>query len=187
MAKLLRRRSLTLNAFKALGALSSLNALPWLAARSAYAQTAPTSAPTSRIAPGTTSGVTSAAAVAEDTEPDNASPLARSLKAQRLPSDGIVLDFPRLADTGNAVPLVIDVQAPTGLTVVALEILLPENPNPNALLLALPEPLISYRFSTRLRLAASQDAWVIVRYSDGSRRAAHAPTIITSSACFDGT
>jgi predicted secreted protein len=161
-----------------------LSALPWLAARSAHAQAVPKGVtPTST----TTSPVTSAAAVADDTEPDNASPLARSLKAQRLPSDGIVLDFPRLADTGNAVPLVIDVQAPTGLTVVALEILLPENPNPNALLLALPEPLVSYRFSTRLRLAASQDAWVIVRYSDGSKRAAHAPTIITSSACFDGT
>jgi sulfur-oxidizing protein SoxY len=184
MAKLLRRRSLALNAFKALGALGSLSALPWLAARSAHAQAVPKGVtPTST----TTSPVTSAAAVADDTEPDNASPLARSLKAQRLPSDGIVLDFPRLADTGNAVPLVIDVQAPAGLTVVALEILLPENPNPNALLLALPEPLVSYRFSTRLRLAASQDAWVIVRYSDGSKRAAHAPTIITSSACFDGT
>lgn len=179
MAKLIRRRSLTLQALRGLGALGSFCALPWWAVQSAHAQ-ATTSTPA------TSTGVTSAAAVA-DTGSEDTSALARSLKAQRLPSDGIVLDFPRLADTGNAVPLLIKVQAPAGLMITGLEILLPENPNPNALLLALSEPLVSYQFSTRLRLAASQDAWVIVRYSDGSKRAAFAPTLITSSACFDAS
>ena len=114
-------------------------------------------------------------------------PLAKSLRDKRLASDGITLEFPRLADTGNAVPLRVEIAAPAGLALAALEVILPENPNPSVVKLRLPEPQTRYLFHTRLRLAASQDAWVIATYSDGSQRAASAPTIITSSACFDGT
>jgi predicted secreted protein len=112
---------------------------------------------------------------------------ATELKNLRLKPDGISLDFPRLADTGNAVPLRADIQAPAGLKVVSVEVILPENPNPSVLKLMLGQPQPSYTFTTRLRLAASQDAWVVVTLSDGSKRGASAPTIITSSACFDGT
>lgn len=115
------------------------------------------------------------------------SPAATELKNLRLKPDGITLDFPRLADTGNAVPLHADITAPAGLKVVAVEVILPENPNPSVVKLVLGEPQPSYAFTTRLRLAASQDAWVVVTLSDGSKRGASAPTIITSSACFDGT
>ena len=45
----------------------------------------------------------------------------------------------------------------------------------------------SEQIPTRLRLAGSQDAWVVATMTDGSRRGAFAPTIITSSACFDGS
>jgi predicted secreted protein len=109
------------------------------------------------------------------------------LEGMKLSSDGIFLDFPPLADTGNAVPLHVEIRAPAGLTLVALEVLLPENPNPSVVKLRLLEPLRQYNLTTRLRLAASQDAWVLATYSDGSQRANHAPTVITSSACFDGT
>lgn len=112
---------------------------------------------------------------------------AADLKNLHLSPEGITLDFPRLADTGNAVPLHADIKAPAGLKVVAVEVILPENPNPSVIKLLLGEPQPSYAFTTRLRLAASQDAWVVVTLSDGSRRGASAPTIITSSACFDGT
>ena len=119
--------------------------------------------------------------------PNTESALAKALRDKRLRSDGIMLEFPRLADTGNAVPLRVEIAAPTGLALAALEVILPENPNPSVVKLRLPEPQARYLFHTRLRLAASQDAWVIATYSDGSQRAASAPTIITSSACFDGT
>ena len=115
------------------------------------------------------------------------SPLAQRLADQGLSAEGLTLDFPALADTGNAVPLRVEVQAPAGLTLTALEVILPENPNPSVVQLRLIEPLPHYVFSTRMRLAASQDAWVIATFSDGSQRAASAPTIVTSSACFDGT
>lgn len=126
----------------------------------------------------------SAGAHAQSNEPN---PIALELKARRLSAEGLVLDFPPLADTGNAVPLRVDVRVPSGLTLVALEVILPENPNPSVIKLRLVKPQASYTFSTRLRLAASQEAWVIATLSDGSQRAAFAPTVITSSACFDGT
>lgn len=115
------------------------------------------------------------------------STVAADLKKLHLKPDGITLDFPRLADTGNAVPLHADITAPAGLKVVSVEVILPENPNPSVIKLLLGEPQPSYAFTTRLRLAASQEAWVVVTLSDGSKIGASAPTIITSSACFDGT
>lgn len=109
------------------------------------------------------------------------------LEAMKLKSEGVVLDFPRLADTGSAVPMQVKVTAPNGLKIEQIEIFLPENPNTRALKLRLPEPQTTYNFSTRLRLAGTQDAWVVVTLSDGSKRGASAPTVITSSACFDAS
>ena len=109
------------------------------------------------------------------------------LEAMQLKPEGIALDFAPLADTGFSVPLAADLQAPPGLKIQTVEVFLPENPNTRALKLRLVEPLARYQFTTRLRLAGSQDAWVVVTLTDGSKRGAHAPTIVTSSACFDGS
>ena len=109
------------------------------------------------------------------------------LEAMKLDSEGVVMDFPRLADTGSAVPLQAKITAPAGLKIAQIEIFLPENPNTRALKLRLPEPQSSYTFSTRLRLAGTQEAWVVATMTDGSKRGASKPTIITSSACFDGS
>lgn len=109
------------------------------------------------------------------------------LKAMKLRPDGVSIDFPPLADTGFSVPLQADIVAPAGLRIASIDVYLPENPNTRALRLRLPEPAAQYSFTTRLRLAGSQDAWVVATLTDGSRRGASAPTIITSSACFDGS
>ena len=109
------------------------------------------------------------------------------LLAMKLASEGITLDFPPLADTGYSVPLQADIVAPTGLKVATIEVFLPENPNTLAVKLRLVEPQARYSFTTRLRLAGSQDAWVVATLTDGSKRGASAPTVITSSACFDAS
>lgn len=109
------------------------------------------------------------------------------LKAMKLRADGVSIDFPPLADTGFSVPLQAEIVAPAGLRIATIDVYLPENPNTRALRLRLPEPVARYSFTTRLRLAGSQDAWVVATMTDGSRRGASAPTIITSSACFDGS
>lgn len=109
------------------------------------------------------------------------------LQAMKLAPEGITLDFPPLADTGFSVPLQANIVAPGGLKVAAIDVYLPENPNSLAIKMRLPEPQQRYSFTTRLRLAGSQDAWVVATLTDGSKRGASAPTVITSSACFDGS
>lgn len=113
--------------------------------------------------------------------------LSAELRRRSYSPEGISIDFPPLADSGNAVPITVEVQAPPGLSIRTIEILLPDNPFPPAIKLKLPRAPARYRFSTRLRVASSQDAWVIATFSDGSQRGAFAPTVITSSACFDET
>lgn len=110
---------------------------------------------------------------------------AVSSNLSHLPSEGIELVFPRLADTGNAVPLQAQITVPPGLHLTQLKVVLPENPNPLALQLKILGQPRQYQLSTRLRLAASQSVWVVATFSDGSERANNAPTIITSTACLD--
>jgi predicted secreted protein len=102
-----------------------------------------------------------------------------------LSGDGVRLEFPRLADTGAAVPLEASLVAPAGTGILRVDVLLPLNPSTQALRLNFPEPVARYQFGTRLRLAATQDVWVVMTLTDGTRRGTSAPTIITSSACFD--
>lgn len=112
---------------------------------------------------------------------------AAELKARKLQSSGIRLDLPALADTGSSVPIRVEIEAPSGLKLQVIEIFLPANPNTLAVKLRLVEPQTRYAFTTRLRLAGSQDAWVVATLSDGSQIGASAPTVVSSSACFDGS
>lgn len=109
------------------------------------------------------------------------------LLAMKLKPDGITLDLARTPDSGASVPLQASINAPSGLKIVAIEVFLPENPNTRALKLRLPEPQSVFKFSTRLRLAASQDVWVVATLSDDSKLGASAATVITSSTCFDAS
>ena len=111
----------------------------------------------------------------------------RDLVAMKLKSDGITLDFPRIADTGASVPIQATIVAPAGLKIESIDVFLPENPSTRAFKLRLIEPQAHYTFTARLRLAASQDVWVVTTLSDGSKLGASAPTVITSSACFDAS
>lgn len=111
--------------------------------------------------------------------------LVLSKPLNELSSDGIELVFPRLADTGNAVPFEAQITAPSGLHLKALKVILPENPNPLALQLKIMGEPVQYTLKTRLRLAASQSVWLVAVFNDGSERAHHAPTVITSTACLD--
>ena len=133
-------------------------------------------------------GATSGTAWSQDasgrsTRPESA--LSRDLASRSWRSDALKIDFPPLADSGHSVPFEVVVQAPPGRTLTTLEIILPENPFPMAVKLRLPTPASRYRFSTRLRLAASQRAWAIATFDDGTQQGAGAATVITSSACLD--
>ena len=109
------------------------------------------------------------------------------LKAMNLKADGITMDLARTPDSGASVPLQASINAPPGLKIVGVEVFLPENPNTRALRLRLAEPQTQFVFSTRLRLAASQDVWVVATLSDDSKLGASAATVITTSTCFDAS
>ena len=109
------------------------------------------------------------------------------LLAMNLKADGIMMDLARTPDSGASVPLQASINAPAGLKITGIEVFLPENPNTRALKLRLAEPQSQFVFSTRLRLAASQDVWVVATLSDDSKLGASAPSVITASTCFDAS
>ena len=112
---------------------------------------------------------------------------AEELVARRLSPQGVVIELPNFADSGASVPLSADITAPAGLTLDVIEVFTPGNPNTLAVKLRLFEAWERYRFSTRLRLAGSQNIWVVVTLSNGTQIGAYAPTTVTSSACFDAS
>ena len=67
------------------------------------------------------------------------------------------------------------------------EIIAPENPNPVELRLKLRTALSRYQFSTRIRLAMSQEIWVVSLLDDGSQLGSSLHTVVTDTACFDET
>jgi predicted secreted protein len=109
------------------------------------------------------------------------------LQQLQLRPGGAVLEMEPLSDTGNAVPVGVRLQAPPGLLIDSFELYAPENPVPLLISVRLGTPQSSYRFDTRIRLAASQDIWLVAKLSDGSLLGHHAPTVLTSSACFDAS
>jgi len=109
------------------------------------------------------------------------------LRSRGLAHEGVLLDLPRLSDNGNSVPLQLSLNAPPGRMIAGFEIIAPENPNPVVLRLKLRTALSRYQFSTRIRLAMSQEIWVVAWLDDGSQRGRSLHTVVTDTACFDET
>jgi predicted secreted protein len=112
---------------------------------------------------------------------------SQTLQQLKFMPDGAKLALEPLSDTGNAVPIGINLQAPAGLNIVSFEVFAPDNPVPRLIKVKLNTPQNTYRFDTRIRLGASQDVWLVATLSDGSLLGTHAPTVLTSSACFDAS
>ncbi len=111
----------------------------------------------------------------------------QALKSLKFRTGGAKLELEPLSDTGTAVPIGIKLQAPAGLNVVSFEVFAPDNPVSRVIKIKLGTPQNLYRFDTRIRLGASQDVWLVVALSDGSLMGTRAPTVLTSSACFDAS
>ena len=110
-----------------------------------------------------------------------------SLQQLKLHPSGAVLELEPLSDTGNAVPVGVRLQAPVGLTIQSFTLYAPDNPVSQLISITLGTPASHYSFDTRVRLGASQDIWLVATLSDGSLLGHHAPTVLTSSACFDAS
>ncbi|CAN1556191.1 COG5501 Predicted secreted protein [Burkholderiaceae bacterium] len=109
------------------------------------------------------------------------------LKSRGLSEQGITVDLPPLSDNSNAIPMQLALQAPQGRRIQSLDIVAPENPNPLVLRLKLQQPLTRYRLNTRIRLAMTQEVWVIATLDNGQQLGKASPIIVTATACFDET
>lgn len=110
-----------------------------------------------------------------------------ALKKLTKDEKAIQLDIPPLADTGNSIPFTVKLQAPAGKLIQSFEIIAPENPFPMVMRVKIPNAKSLYQFSTRIRLALSQDVWVIATLDNGQKIANSVPSVVTLNACFDAT
>ena len=117
--------------------------------------------------------------------------LEQLFKSTRYVANGAAsfarLELEPLSDTGNAIPIGISLQAPSGLAFSEFGVFAPDNPVSQVFQIKLGSPQPSYRFEIRIRLGASQDVWLIATLTDGRVMGMLAPTVLTSSACFDAS
>ena len=109
------------------------------------------------------------------------------LLSRRLTATGIDVTLPPLADNSNAIPLQFKLQAPAGQQLVGFEIIAPENPNRVIMRFKLGQAQTRLSFSTRIRLAMTQEVWVLAQLSNGNTLGRPTQTVVTATACFDET
>jgi sulfur-oxidizing protein SoxY len=125
---------------------------------------------------------------AEGTLTVPAIPALETLLDHRPVRDGRVhIDIPKLADNGNSVPLVVNVDSPMTDTdrVVALHVYSERNPRPRIASIELGPDVGRAELQTRIRLAGTQSIVAVAQMSDGSLWGATAEVIVTQSACTD--
>jgi sulfur-oxidizing protein SoxY len=100
---------------------------------------------------------------------------------------GMTLTLPKLAETGNSVPLTVAVDSPMTAAdhVLRIHIFVPGNPEPVAATYHLGIRAGKAQISTHVRLARTQTVLALAEMSDGSVRAEAASLIVTLGACVD--
>jgi sulfur-oxidizing protein SoxY len=100
---------------------------------------------------------------------------------------GITLSLPKIAETGNSVPLTIAVDSPMTPVdhVQRIHLFVPGNPEPVASTYHLGIRCGRAQISTQIRLARTQTVLVLAEMSDGSVRSEAASIIVTLGACVD--
>ncbi|MCB1645794.1 MAG: hypothetical protein KDI36_10085 [Pseudomonadales bacterium] len=116
-----------------------------------------------------------------------ASELTRLLETQPLSEDGITISLPKIAETGNSVPLSISVESPMTSEhwVRRLHVMVPGNPEDKAITFTFSPASGRAAVATRIKLARTQFVRAIAEMSDGSVRVAGASILVTAGACVD--
>jgi sulfur-oxidizing protein SoxY len=101
----------------------------------------------------------------------------------------LVLDLPRLADNGNAVPMKLAMPGPfaPGAHVRAIALFAQRNPVPKLAEFEFLVPSPRVEIESRVRLAGTQRVVAIATMADGDLYGAYADVTVTLSACLDGT
>jgi sulfur-oxidizing protein SoxY len=99
----------------------------------------------------------------------------------------VKLDLPPLVENGNSVPCIVSVDSPMTAAdyVKAIHIFNEKNPQPNVISVKLGPRAGKASFSTRIRLADTQNITAIAEMSDGSCWSDEVFVIVTLAACVE--
>ena len=100
---------------------------------------------------------------------------------------GMTLTLPKIAETGNSVPLtvMVDSSMSTEDHVLRIHLFVPGNPEPVASTYHLGVRAGRAQISTQIRLARTQTVLALAEMSDGSVRSGAASIVVTLGACVD--
>ena len=100
---------------------------------------------------------------------------------------GMTLTLPKIAETGNSVPLTVAVDSVMSVDdyVQRMHVFVPGNPEPVAVTYHLGVWAGRAQISTRIRLARTQTVLALAEMSDGSVRSDAASIVVTLGACID--
>jgi sulfur-oxidizing protein SoxY len=99
----------------------------------------------------------------------------------------VKLDLPPLVENGNSVPCTVTVESPMTAAnyVKAIHIFNERNPQPNVISVKLGPRAGQAKFSTRIRLADTQNITAIAEMSDGTCWSDDIDVIVTLAACVE--
>jgi sulfur-oxidizing protein SoxY len=100
---------------------------------------------------------------------------------------GMTLTLPKIAETGNSVPLTVTVDSPMTPAdhVLRIHVFVPGNPEPVASTYYLGARTGKAQISTQIRLARTQTVLALAEMRDGSVRSDAASIVVTLGACVD--
>jgi sulfur-oxidizing protein SoxY len=100
---------------------------------------------------------------------------------------GMTLTLPKIAETGNSVPLTVTIDSlmTSEDHVLRIHVFVPGNPEPVASTYHLGVRAGKAQISTQIRLARTQTVVALAEMSDGSVRSDAASIVVTLGACVD--
>jgi sulfur-oxidizing protein SoxY len=100
---------------------------------------------------------------------------------------GMTLILPKIAETGNSVPLTVTVDSPMTSEdhVLRIHVFVPGNPEPVASTYHLGVRAGKAQISTQIRLARTQTVLALAEMSNGAVRSDAASIVVTLGACVD--
>ena len=113
--------------------------------------------------------------------------VAQVIGDAKLNEGRVKLDIPPLVENGNTVPCSVTVESPMTEAdhVKAIHLFNERNPQPNVISVHLGPRAGRASFSTRIRLADTQNVVAIAQMSDGSFWSTSVEVIITLGACLE--
>jgi sulfur-oxidizing protein SoxY len=112
----------------------------------------------------------------------------RAITGGREPSDGrVTLELPKIAETGNSVPLTVRVESAMTADdhVARIHVLSMGNPRPNVATFHLGPRAGLAQVSTRVKLSRTQQVVALAEMSDGSLWQDQASIVVTVGACVE--